>query len=177
MARLCDVYSAAWTRTTPSVGISAIGSLRTSLRAAGVACPNQDSTGAVLADVDGDGNLDLLVTSLGHGLRLFLNDGKGRFHEVTDQAGLRSNSGSTSLRACGRGRRRRSGFVRGQLSHRHHRGSALDHFFSGSNSAGQASGDARQQPVGDLAAMDESFRSRADRQGDRTRRTRWASFT
>ncbi len=64
---------------------------------AGVACPNQDSTGAVFADVDGDGDLDLLVTALGHGVRLFQNDGHGHFHEITDQAGLRSNSGSTSM--------------------------------------------------------------------------------
>lgn len=33
--------------------------------AAGVGCPGQYSTGAVLADVDGDGDLDLLVNSLG----------------------------------------------------------------------------------------------------------------
>ena len=65
--------------------------------AAGVACPGQDSTGAVLADIDGDGDLDLLVTSLGAGVRLFLNDGHGRFAERTDAAGLRRNAGSTSM--------------------------------------------------------------------------------
>ena len=64
---------------------------------AGVACPNQDSTGAVFADVDGDGDLDLLVTSLGHGVRLFQNDGKGHFREVTESAGLKSNSGAMSM--------------------------------------------------------------------------------
>jgi hypothetical protein len=46
---------------------------------AGVACSNQFSTGAVLADVDGDGDLDLLVNGIGVGTRLFLNDGKGHF--------------------------------------------------------------------------------------------------
>lgn len=65
--------------------------------AAGVACPKQDSTGAVFADVDGDGDLDLLVSALGHGARLFLNDGKGRFREATDEAGLRSSAGSMSM--------------------------------------------------------------------------------
>jgi len=64
---------------------------------AGVACPNQDSTGAVFADVDGDVDLDLLVTSLGNGTRLFQNDGQGHFQEMTDQAGLRSKSGSMSM--------------------------------------------------------------------------------
>src|SRR2546426_7258995 len=47
--------------------------------AAGVACANQDSTGAVFAGVDGGGDLDLLVNSLGGGRRLVLDDGKGQF--------------------------------------------------------------------------------------------------
>lgn len=63
---------------------------------AGVGCPNQISTGAVFADVDGDGDLDLLVNSLGGGTRLFLNDGHGVFAEKTD-SGLLNGSGSTSL--------------------------------------------------------------------------------
>ncbi len=50
---------------------------------AGVACADQYSTGAVFADVNGDGHLDLLVNGVGRGTRLFLNDGKGHFHEVS----------------------------------------------------------------------------------------------
>src|SRR6266516_2012215 len=50
---------------------------------AGVACADQYSTGAVFADVNGDGHLDLLVNGVGTGTRLFLNDGKGHFHEVS----------------------------------------------------------------------------------------------
>jgi hypothetical protein len=64
--------------------------------AAGVACAGQDSTGAVFADVDGDGDLDLLVNSIGGGTRLFVNDGKGHFKEATD-AGLVRRFGSTSM--------------------------------------------------------------------------------
>lgn len=56
-----------------------------------------DGTGAAFADVDGDGDLDLLLNGLGTGTRLWLNDGQGRFHEVTQAAGLRSRTGATSL--------------------------------------------------------------------------------
>ncbi len=48
---------------------------------AGVACTNLDATGAALADINGDGALDLIVNSLGGGTHIFINDGKGRFTE------------------------------------------------------------------------------------------------
>ncbi|MSU35703.1 MAG: VCBS repeat-containing protein [Pedosphaera sp.] len=38
---------------------------------AGVACPNQTSTGAVFADLNGDGSLDFLVTSMGAPIPVF----------------------------------------------------------------------------------------------------------
>ncbi len=60
------------------------------------ACAGRLSTGAVIADVDGDGSLDLLVNGIGTGTRLFLNDGKGRFTERTD-SGLSRTASATSL--------------------------------------------------------------------------------
>jgi hypothetical protein len=63
---------------------------------AGVACADQYSSGAVLADVNGDGSLDLLVTGLGVGTRLFYNDGQGRFRE-SDDSGLTRKYAATTL--------------------------------------------------------------------------------
>ncbi len=66
-------------------------------RESGVECAAQDSTGAVFADVDQDRDLDLLVTALGRGIRLFENDGHGRFREVTASSGLLPTAGGTSM--------------------------------------------------------------------------------
>jgi hypothetical protein len=43
------------------------------------ACAKLDATGAVFGDLDGDGDLDLLVNSVGQGTLLFRNDGRGKF--------------------------------------------------------------------------------------------------
>ena len=64
---------------------------------AGVAMAGRHSTGAVFADVDGDGDLDLLVSTLGGGVALFVNDGHGVFTERTVQAGLGAPSGSMTM--------------------------------------------------------------------------------
>ena len=61
------------------------------------ACAGQFSTGAVFADVDGDGDLDLLVTGIVAGTRLFLNDGHGHFSESTNTQ--LSRTGSTTSMA------------------------------------------------------------------------------
>jgi hypothetical protein len=46
------------------------------------------SVSAAFQDVDGDGDQDLYATSTRAGNVLFRNDGKGRFTDVTDEAGL-----------------------------------------------------------------------------------------
>ncbi|MHC4262915.1 MAG: CRTAC1 family protein [Planctomycetota bacterium] len=52
-------------------------------------------TGGAAGDVDGDGDLDLVVTEWGAD-RLFLNDAHGGFVEATDTAGLRGRAWGTS---------------------------------------------------------------------------------
>lgn len=46
---------------------------------AGVALPDFDCTGAATADLDGDGDLDLVVNTLAQGTILLFNDGQARF--------------------------------------------------------------------------------------------------
>ena len=55
------------------------------------------ATGATLSDVNGDGHLDALITSLGGGIQLFLNDGLGRFTDVSVESGLSRQGGATTM--------------------------------------------------------------------------------
>ena len=64
---------------------------------AGVACPGLDATGAALADIDGDWDLDLLINSVGQGTHLYLNDGKGHFTEAGPPGGLNGGRGGMSM--------------------------------------------------------------------------------
>jgi hypothetical protein len=64
---------------------------------AGVALADRASTGAAFADVDGDGDLDLLVTASGQANSLFLNDGAGLFRDASAEAGFDVARASRSL--------------------------------------------------------------------------------
>jgi enediyne biosynthesis protein E4 len=55
---------------------------------AGVGLKDQISIAPSFADVDNDGDADLFVTTVRKGNHLFLNDGKGRFQDVSKEAGL-----------------------------------------------------------------------------------------
>ena len=63
---------------------------------AGVACSGRAATGVLFADIEGDGDLDLLFTSVGQGTAIFLNDGRGQFIETTEAAGTAAKAGSMS---------------------------------------------------------------------------------
>ncbi|HEV8509096.1 MAG TPA: FG-GAP-like repeat-containing protein [Gemmatimonadales bacterium] len=62
---------------------------------AGVAAPDRHATGCAFADLDGDGDQDLLLVSAGGPNALFRNDGTGHFSE--ERKGLESDAGSTTL--------------------------------------------------------------------------------
>ena len=64
---------------------------------AGLKLASLDCTGAVMADIDGDGDLDLLVATIGTGLRCLLNNGKGHFTEQARATPLNPGSGGMSL--------------------------------------------------------------------------------
>src|SRR5436309_8524344 len=64
---------------------------------AGINATNFVCRGAVLADVNGDNWPDLLISTLGHGVLCFLNDGAGRFINATQTAGTATQFGSTTL--------------------------------------------------------------------------------
>ncbi len=64
---------------------------------AGIACPNLDSMGAAFADIDGDRDLDLIVNTLGGGPKIFQNDGRRVFKDITEQSGVSAKTGGMSL--------------------------------------------------------------------------------
>ena len=76
------------------IGIWVTGNSENITDSAGVACTNLDATGAVFADIDGDGDLDLVVNSIAGGTECFLNDGKGHFAKI---ALLNPNKAGMSL--------------------------------------------------------------------------------
>lgn len=63
----------------------------------GLALPDRISVTAAFADYDNDGDPDLFVTTVRHGNALFRNDGKGRFTDVTEAAGVAYSGHSSGV--------------------------------------------------------------------------------
>jgi hypothetical protein len=64
---------------------------------AGVACAGLRSTGATFADLDGDGDLDLIVNTAGNGTLIFFNDGHGHFTPASAPLNLHRSAKSLAL--------------------------------------------------------------------------------
>ncbi|HEY5912313.1 MAG TPA: FG-GAP-like repeat-containing protein [Verrucomicrobiae bacterium] len=65
--------------------------------AAGLEFPSRYQRGAAFADINGDGTFDLLVSTLNEGVLCFLNDGGGRFKNVTASANTATRFGSVTM--------------------------------------------------------------------------------
>jgi hypothetical protein len=63
----------------------------------GILCSNRFCRGAVFADINGDGFLDLLIATTGNGVQVFINDGRGHFSDTTRDAGTATHYGSVTL--------------------------------------------------------------------------------
>ncbi len=63
----------------------------------GLGAGGRYTTGTAFVDYDGDGDLDLLVTSLVDGIRAYVNDGTGRFSDASGGGGVGGAGASTSL--------------------------------------------------------------------------------
>jgi hypothetical protein len=70
---------------------------RDATKAAGLTITNRFCRGAVFADINGDGWLDLLISTVGNGVLCFVNNGNGAFVDRTQVAGTASKFGSATL--------------------------------------------------------------------------------
>jgi hypothetical protein len=64
------------------------GKFRNITEEAGIALPGRVSVAAAFADIDNRGYPDLFITTVRGANALFLNDGQGRFRDITREAGL-----------------------------------------------------------------------------------------
>jgi hypothetical protein len=66
-------------------------------KGSGIVCTNRVCRGAVFADINGDGWLDLLISTTGNGVLCFTNKGNGTFAECSQYAGTLSPYGATTM--------------------------------------------------------------------------------
>lgn len=93
----CDIYFAALDR--PGALFRNLGNFKfeEATAVSGLPLAPMDSTGVALADLDGDGDLDLVFATVGRGAHIYANDGKGVFSNATPAGGLNGRMGGMSL--------------------------------------------------------------------------------
>ncbi|MDB6052806.1 MAG: Repeat protein, partial [Verrucomicrobiales bacterium] len=64
---------------------------------AGISTPGMAQSAALFEDINGDGFVDLIITSYGGPNACFINDGKGHFSNITQEAGLVFKGGCGSM--------------------------------------------------------------------------------
>lgn len=74
-----------------------LGTFTNATAESGLVATNFPNRGVVLADLNGDGASDLLVNTMGGGLRWFRNDGRGHFTEGEAPGGRSPRQGGMSL--------------------------------------------------------------------------------
>jgi hypothetical protein len=65
--------------------------------ASGVDTRSLSTSGAVFADVNGDGHVDLIAGTLGGAIKLWLGDGKGHFADSTTTSGISGGYAATTI--------------------------------------------------------------------------------
>src|SRR6266404_283203 len=63
----------------------------------GIVCGNRICRGAVFADINGDGWLDLLISTTGSGVLCFTNKGDGTFAECSEYAGTLNTDAAVTM--------------------------------------------------------------------------------
>lgn len=66
-------------------------------QSAGVVLSGKNSTGAVFADTDGDGDLDLIVSCMGNPNIIYINQGDGTFVPLSSFPGMANKLGSNTI--------------------------------------------------------------------------------
>jgi len=94
---LCDLYFCNRSGENALYRNLGNGRFENATTAADVGCAGRSSTGATFSDINGDGLLDLLVNSFFGTNSCFLNRSLGGFTNATQNAGLISRGGATSL--------------------------------------------------------------------------------
>lgn len=94
---LCDLYFCNLEGANGLFRNLGNGKFQNVTQPAGAACTNQASRGAAFADLDGDGDLDLIVTSHGGNNTCLFNKGNGQFEDATQATGLFLKGGAHSI--------------------------------------------------------------------------------